>query len=61
MCKPSGAPKDEGDYMGVPLATLLDTSMARGLSEEEARGRLARFGRNARWTASCGRDDFRDS
>ena len=47
MCKPSGAPKDEGDYMGVPLATLLDTSMATGLSEEEARGRLARFGRNA--------------
>ncbi|KAH8054711.1 hypothetical protein JL722_8658 [Aureococcus anophagefferens] len=48
MCKPGDMPKDEGDYMGVPLATLLDTSMATGLSEEEARGRLARFGRNAR-------------
>ena len=47
MCKPGDMPKDEGDYMGVPLATLLDTSMATGLSEEEARSRLARFGRNA--------------
>ena len=46
MCKPGDMPKDEGDYMGVPLATLLDTSMATGLSEEEARSRLARFGRN---------------